>query len=51
MKRFFFCLLSCIVLALAGLAYVNWNRDPMGILKGDFSSVRLEPDQQFVKMS
>ena len=50
MKRFFFCLLSCIVLALAGLAYVNWNRDPMGILKGDFSSVRLEPDQHFVKM-
>ena len=48
--RFFCVLLSSMLVLCAGTAAVNIERDPLGILRGDFSGVRQEPDQHFVKM-
>ena len=50
MKKFFLCLMTFIFIGLFGLAFTNWKYDELGILRGDFSAVRLEPDQHVVKM-
>lgn len=50
MKRYACALFACVAVLAGGTAAVNVMRDPMGLFTQDFSGVRQEPAQHFLKM-
>lgn len=50
MHRYACALFACVALLAGGTAAVNVARDPLGLFTQDFSGVRQEPAQHFLKM-